>query len=187
MNSRSYWRSLLIAVIACIVLPQFNTHARNVKPEASSMRISSPVFQEGQRIPKEFTEDGKNISPPLSWTGAPANCQSFALICDDPDAPVGNWVHWVIYNLPGNSNALSADINKSQKLPDGTNQGKNSWGNTGYGGPAPPPGKVHRYFFKLYALDNTLSSNSPMSKEQLLTSIKGHVIAECQLIGTYSR
>jgi len=189
MNSSNHWQLLSVAIVAVVSFIVLPAYAANVKPkpEPSNMKITSSAFQDGQRIPKEFTGDGKNISPPLSWIDAPANCKSFALICDDPDAPVGDWVHWVIYNLPGTSHELPSGIDKDQKLPKGTNQGKNSWGNTGYGGPAPPPGKVHHYYFKLYALDNSLSSNSPLSKEQLLSNIKGHVLAECQLIGTYSR
>jgi len=156
------------------------------------MKLTSSAFTEGQKIPKQYTGDGIDISPKLEWSDVPAKVKEFALIMDDPDAPMPKpWVHWVIYNIPGNTNGLPENLPRERELAKhgGMRQGANSWplGNIGYRGPAPPRGKPHRYFFKLYALDANLNLKHSMSKEQLLNAIKGHVIAEAQLMGTYER
>lgn len=150
------------------------------------MEIKSSAFKEGGMIPKKYTCDGKDVSPPLSWSNMPGGIKSFALIFDDPDAPMGTWVHWVVYNIPGNSNQLPEDVSHDKGLSDGTLQGTTDFQRTGYGGPCPPSG-IHRYYFKLYALDTTLNLQPGATKEELLTAMGGHVIEQAQLMGKYSR
>jgi Raf kinase inhibitor-like YbhB/YbcL family protein len=123
----------------------------------------------------------------LKWQDAPAGAKSFALICDDPDAPVGDWVHWVIFNIPGDKTGLPEGVEKSGKLPDGALQGKNDFGLKGYGGPAPPAGKPHRYFFKIYALDTMLMLNEGAEKKDVERAMAGHIVGQGQLMGTYQR
>lgn len=176
---------LSLCVLSIIVIqPVFSEE----KEEA--MKITSSAFENGKEIPKLYTADGQDISPPLSWEGVPASAKSLALIVDDPDAPDPKaprmvWVHWVLYNIPVTATGLKEGI-KPHELPPGTLQGLNDWRRTGYGGPAPPIGR-HRYFFKFYALDTVLPDLKQPTKAQLLESMKGHVIAEATLMGTYSR
>lgn len=146
------------------------------------MELTSTAFQEGATIPKQHTGDGKDVSPPLRWSGAPAGVKSYALICDDPDAPRGTWVHWVLWNLPAEQQELPEG-----SLPKGARQGKNDFGKNNYGGPAPPRGNPHRYFFKLNALDTTLDLPEGATKQQLEQAMKGHILASGQLMGKYSR
>jgi Raf kinase inhibitor-like YbhB/YbcL family protein len=150
------------------------------------IKITSSAFGNGESIPVKYTCDGENISPPLKWSNVPQGTKSFAIINDDPDAPMGTWVHWVVYNIPANVTELSERIPPSQKLSSGALQGKNSWGRIGYGGPCPPSG-THRYFFKIYALDKILDLAPGASKEEILKAIKGHILAEGQIYGKYSR
>jgi Raf kinase inhibitor-like YbhB/YbcL family protein len=152
-----------------------------------SMEISSSAFSEGGTIPKKFTCDGPDLSPALSWRGAPANAQSFAFIMDDPDAPVGMWVHWVLYNLPANAKDLPEGVEKTEQLPNGALQGRNDFRKIGYGGPCPPAGKPHRYFFKLYALDRKLDLKAGATKGELEAAMKGYILGQTQLIGRYGR
>ncbi len=144
--------------------------------------LTSSAFAQGERIPTKYTCDGEDISPPLQWSNPPQGTQSFALIMDDPDAPVGTWVHWVLFNLPADTQELP----EQTTLPAGAQDGKNSWGRTGYGGPCPPSG-THRYFFKLYALDTTVNLTSNADKAQLLRAMEGHILAQAEVMGTYSR
>ncbi|MCS7184761.1 MAG: YbhB/YbcL family Raf kinase inhibitor-like protein [bacterium] len=150
------------------------------------MDLYSRAFENNGLIPKKYTCDGEDISPPLKWSNPPANTKSFALIADDPDAPIGTWVHWVIYNIPADKTELPEGLAKKYKLEDGTIQGINDFGKYGYGGPCPPSG-THRYFFKLYALDTILPEKQNLRKNDLLEMIKGHILAEAQLIGKYFR
>lgn len=150
-------------------------------------QVSSAAFSGNQMIPKKFTCDGDDVSPELSWSGAPAATKSFALIMDDPDAPVGTWVHWVLYNLPAEAKELPEGVAKQEQLPDGSLQGRNDFRKVGYGGPCPPPGKPHRYFFKLYALDGKLDLKAGASKADVERAVKGHVLGEAELIGRYGR
>jgi Raf kinase inhibitor-like YbhB/YbcL family protein len=152
------------------------------------LTISSTAFESSGSIPRKYTAEGDNISPPLEWAGVPDQTKSFALIVDDPDAPdprapQRTWVHWVLYDIPAETRALSADVAR-HGLPAGTRQGVNDWKRTAYGGPSPPIGR-HRYFHKLYALDVVLPDLEHPSKASLLKAMKGHVLAEAQLIGTY--
>jgi Raf kinase inhibitor-like YbhB/YbcL family protein len=151
------------------------------------MKLTSSAFQEGSTIPKRYTGDGDDVSPPLQWSGAPEGTKSFALICDDPDAPRGTWVHWVLFNLPADRSELPEAVPTTGALEGGAKQGKNDFGNPGYGGPAPPRGKPHRYYFKVYALDGMLGLKEDATKGQLEDSMKGHIKAMGQLMGTYSR
>ena len=137
-------------------------------------------------IPAKYTCDGDDMSPPLKWVGAPEGTKSIALISDDPDAPVGTWVHWVLWNLPPTARELAEGVPAKPQLPDGTRQGVSDFGRPGYGGPSPPSG-THRYYFKVYALDAMLDLPNSTRKADLLKAMKGHVLAEGQLMGKYSR
>ncbi len=151
-----------------------------------AMKITSAVFTEGSNIPSKYTCDGQDISPPLEWKDAPEGTKSFALISDDPDAPVGTWVHWVAFNIPPGVAKLEENIKHDKEFKNGMRQGNNDWPKIGYGGPCPPSG-THRYYFKLYALDTVLDIKPGSTKEQLLKTMKGHVLAEAQLMGKYRR
>ena len=156
-----------------------------------SVKIESPAFKNNETIPVQFTGDGKDVSPQLSWSGVPDGTAELALIMDDPDAPTPEpWVHWVIYKIPADTKTLPENVAKTETLttPAGGMQGKNSWDKVGYGGPAPPPGHgTHHYHFKLYALDQALSVSPGLTKNQLLSAMKGHILAEGELVGTYKR
>ncbi len=147
------------------------------------MELTSTAFSNNQMIPKKYTCDGDDVSPPLSWKNAPVNTKSFVLIVDDPDAPRGTWDHWILLNIPTHVNGLEENISQ---LPNGTQEGLNSWGKTEYGGPCPPSG-VHRYFFKLYALDEMLTIDEKPTKTHIINAMNGHIIAEVSLIGKYQR
>jgi len=149
------------------------------------MNVTSTAFAEGAAIPTRFTCDGPDVSPPLAWSGAPASTKTFALIMDDPDAPGGTWVHWVLYNLPPAATALREGV-KAGELPKGTLEGLNDWKRTGYGGPCPPIGR-HRYFHKLYALDTALPAMESPTKTELEQAMKGHLLEKAELIGTYQK
>lgn len=151
------------------------------------LEITSTAFQNGGDIPMQHTGDGNDVSPPLRWSDPPTKAKSLALICDDPDAPRGTWVHWVLFNLPADMRELRAGVPTGKTLDNGAPQGKNDFGTIGYGGPAPPKGKPHRYFFKVYALDRILDLPAGATKNELLTAIKGHVVAEGELMGRYKR
>lgn len=151
-----------------------------------TMQIRSEAFGPSEMIPDRYTCKGEDISPPLEWVDAPEGTQSFALVCDDPDAPLGTWVHWVIFNLPADCRSLPEGVPNEEHPVCGGVQGTNSWGRIGYGGPC-PPGGTHRYFFRFYALDSLLSLGGGASKARLLKSIEGRVLEECELMGRYAR
>lgn len=151
------------------------------------MELKSSAFKNGEDIPRKYTCDGTDLSPPLRWENAPAGTKGFALIVDDPDAPVGTWVHWVIYDLPAGTADLAEGAPAAETLPGGAKQGVNDFRRVGYGGPCPPSGPAHRYFFKLYALDRETNLKPRATKQQLLDAIKGHILAETQLMGRYKR
>ena len=156
--------------------------------EAGSEPISftSSAFAHEAPIPVKYSCDGENISPPLAWTDPPDGTESFALINDDPDAPGGVWVHWVLYNIPADARGLQEAVPAQETLSDGSQHGENSWGRRDYGGPC-PPGGTHRYFFKLYALDSMLDLGPGADKEALLTAMEGHILEETELMGTFAR
>ncbi len=150
------------------------------------MKLISKAFEHQDFIPSRFTCDGQNISPALNWTSPPAATKSLALICDDPDAPGKTWVHWVIYNLPPSTSSLSEAIAVGSKTPEGGLQGINDFQELAYGGPC-PPGGTHRYFFKLYALDEMLDLKPGASKAELEAAMEDHIIDQGELMGYYSR
>jgi len=151
------------------------------------IQLTSAAFADGQPIPVKYTADALDISPPLAWVNAPGGTKSFALIADDPDAPAGDWTHWVIYDLPPSAALLGEDQLKVAQFSNGTKQGLNDSKKTGYNGPAPPLGKAHRYYFKLYALDAMPSLAPGATKADLLKAMDGHVLGEGNLMGTYQR
>lgn len=150
------------------------------------IKITSTSFEEGGMIPKKYTCDGENISPQLAWTSVPDSAKSLTLISDDPDAPVGTWVHWVLYNLPASVKELSENIPMQKVLANGAKQGTNDFRRIGYGGPC-PPGGTHRYYFKLYALDTMLNLEAGATKSDVLKALQGHILAHGQLMGKYKR
>ena len=152
-----------------------------------SLLLTSTAFDMGDPIPIDYTCDGDNVSPPLGWANVPAHTRSLALVCDDPDAPRGTWVHWMIFNIPPEVTELYEALPDLRLLPFGAEQGTNDFKNLGYGGPCPPPGGPHRYFFKLYALDTALKLEPGTRKQELLDTMAGHILAEAQLMGTYQR
>jgi Raf kinase inhibitor-like YbhB/YbcL family protein len=152
-----------------------------------SFSLQSPSFSSGRPIPKKFSCEGSDTSPALQWAEPPANTQSFVLIADDPDAPAGTWTHWVAYDLPASLRQLPEGVSKQAGLAQSGAQGINDFGKTGYGGPCPPPGKPHRYFFKLYALDAKLNLKPGAGKQQVESAMQGHVLGKAELMGTHQR
>ena len=161
---------------------QMNTKIKGGK----TMEIKSSSFNHEDMIPARYTCDGQNISPPLAWSGAPKETKSFALICDDPDAPAGIWVHWVIFDIPANVNSLPEKVSRQEEIAGLGKSGKNTSHRFGYDGPC-PPGGTHRYYFKLYALDTMLDLKLGATKTQFLEVMRRHVLAEAQLMGKYKR
>jgi Raf kinase inhibitor-like YbhB/YbcL family protein len=151
------------------------------------IELNSTAFHNGEVIPRRYTGDGQNVSPPFKWLDPPAGTQTFALLCEDPDAPRGIFCHWVLFNLPVESRELAEGQPHTLALPNGTVEGTNDFGDIGYGGPAPPAGKVHHYHFRLFALDTTLTLPPGATRKQLLAAIAGHILAEGLFIGTYRR
>ena len=154
---------------------------------SSQIQLTSPAFGQGSRIPDVHTCEGEDNSPPLKWTAPPVGTQSLALICDDPDAPRGTWVHWVLYNLPKETVELNRGVPAVPELPSAARQGRNDSGSVGYMGPCPPPGKPHRYFFRLYALDISLNLPSGASKADLERAMDQHILGQGTLMGVYER
>ncbi len=149
--------------------------------------LESPAFENGGEIPEKYTCNGLDISPPLRWSGHPPETKSLVLIVEDPDAPRGIFTHWIIYNIPVEANQLEEGVEPAEELLEGMMQGVNDFGRLGYGGPCPPPGKPHRYVFKLYALDTVLELGPAASREEVLKCMDNHILAEATLIGIYSR
>ncbi|HIE10059.1 MAG TPA: YbhB/YbcL family Raf kinase inhibitor-like protein [Kiritimatiellae bacterium] len=149
--------------------------------------VASAAFAAGDAIPAKYSCLGQDLSPPITWEKIPEGTRSIALICDDPDAPVGTWVHWVIFNIPPDKTGLPEAVPADPKLPDGSIQGINDFRRHGYGGPCPPPGKPHRYFFKVYALDTVLDLGPTATKQDVEKAIQGHILARGELMGTFQR
>ena len=152
----------------------------------ASLELRTTAFKPGGDIPGKFTCSGTDVSPALAWGEAPSGTAGFALIMDDPDAPAGTWVHWVVYDLPASARQLPEGVPKGDTVSGGWRQGINDFGNPGYGGPCPPPGKPHRYFFKLYALDKQLGLNRA-TKQTVEQAMKGHILAQGELMGRFGR
>jgi Raf kinase inhibitor-like YbhB/YbcL family protein len=158
-------------------------HAEEAKMQFT---LSSPSFRQDQTLPAKHTCEGADASPALKWDGAPAGTKGFALICDDPDAPGGTWTHWVIYGMPAGATELPENVAKTDTA-SGAKQGMNDFGRIGYGGPCPPPGKLHHYHFKLFALDVELNLAARVSRRQLEYAMRGHILGQVELMGTYRR
>lgn len=151
------------------------------------MQVTSPAFAEGEFIPRRYTCDGDDLSPPLEWLDVPSGARSMAVVCDDPDAPAGTWVHWVIYGLSAAVTGLAEGVRPVEVTADGAKQGVNDFRRIGYGGPCPPPDAAHRYFFRLYAMDCEVDLSPGATKAALLKAIEGHVVEEAALMGRYKR
>ena len=182
LNLSGSWLLLTGPALGLDIRPDINS----LEGGQMEIRVSSQAFQEGGMIPRKHTCDGEDVSPPLAWTGIPDGAKTIALIADDPDAPMGTWVHWVLFNLPANIKELAEAVPPDKELASGAKQGKNDFRRIGYGGPC-PPGGTHRYFFKLYALDVALNLAAGATKADLLKAMHGHMLAEGQLMGKYKR
>jgi len=177
---------MILVTLLCAALAAAQT--QNPASGGSSMlSLHTAAFETGSQIPDRYTCSGADVSPALTWDGAPQGTQSFALITDDPDAPNGTFTHWVMFDIPPESKGLAQNVPKTQRLDDGALQGRNDFHRDGYGGPCPPPGKTHRYYFKLYALDSKLSLDPGATRQQLEAAMKGHVLAQAELMGTFKR
>ena len=155
--------------------------------QGMAFAVTSPSFQNGGSIPKKFTCDGAGVSPELQWTAPPTATQSLALIADDPDAPVGTWVHWVLFDLSPDTRALAEGLAKVEQPPTGGRQGRNDFRKLGYNGPCPPTGKPHRYFFRVYALDTKVGLKPGATRQQLDEAMQGHILATAEWMGKYQR
>ena len=189
MSYLKYFLPIITALgLSCLGCNGNNIQATRQEelPAIAPFHISSPAFRNGDTVPMPYTCEGSNISPPLHWNSPFKNTASFALIMDDPDVPEITWVHWIVYNIPADDTMLTQHFPMDSTLANGIEQGFTSFRTTGYGGPCPPEG-VHRYFFKLYALDTKLNVPARLTKAQLLNIMKGHILAETDLMGRYTR
>jgi Raf kinase inhibitor-like YbhB/YbcL family protein len=180
----------MVKILGLLAVSLGTTFAQQAKPVgggAMAFSLTSSAFAAGAAIPAQYTCKGADTSPPLEWNGVPANTATFAIIMDDPDAPAGTWVHWVLWNLPANAHSLPEGVPKREQLDDGARQGRNSFRKAGYNGPCPPAGATHRYFFRLYALDAKLDLAAGASRSQLDEAMKGHVLAETEYMGTFHK
>jgi Raf kinase inhibitor-like YbhB/YbcL family protein len=157
------------------------------KGGALAFTLSSPSFHNGEQIPKKFTCDGADVSPQLQWSSPPSGAQSFVLIADDPDAPVGTWTHWIYFDMPGQITSLPENVDKVEQPPSAGHQGRNDFRKIGYGGPCPPVGKPHRYFFKIYALDKNLNLKAGAGRQEVEQAMQGHIIGQAEIFGKYQR
>ena len=177
---------LLLSLAACENQKPVPTPPAVTPEDSRQLTVTSRAFKEGEAIPRQYTCDGINISPPLEWSGVPKTAKTIAIIADDPDAPAGTWVHWVLYNLPADNIGLVENLPSTENLKAGGFQGKNDFGKIGYGGPCPPSG-THRYFFKVYAVDTELPLKAGATKAEVEKAMEGHVLAQAQLMGSYGR
>ena len=179
---------LLIAAVGIVCAGQSARVSEAVKARGRKVQIkvTSTAFHEGEMIPKRYACDGANVSPPLAWTGVPENAKSIAVFCDDPDAPMGAWVHWILFNLPASAKDLPEHVPNDRMLAGGAKQGANDSGKIGYSGPCPPSG-THRYYFKVYALDKQLDLEPGVKKGPFVSAIEGRILAQGHLMGKYSR
>jgi len=184
--SRNKYNLIILLSLSCLIVFGVTYKINTFALGGNRMELRSTAFDEGIMIPKKYTCDGQDISPPLTWTSVGDRTKTLALICDDPDAPGGTWVHWVIFNIPGDTRDLAEDVPPQNELPSGAKQGTNDFRNIGYGGPC-PPGGIHRYYFKIYSLDSDLNLEAGATKAQLLRAMKGHILGEGQLMGKYKR
>jgi len=186
MITNKIFRNLLFVFVVFFFIFSFQIIRTSQGVAGGQIKVTSTAFEEGGMIPEKYTCDGLNISPPLGWTNFPKRTKAFAIICDDPDAPMGTWVHWVVFNLPANITKLPEHVPVDTNLKNGGMQGKSSFGEIGYGGPCPPNG-THRYYFKVYALSKKLENEPDMTKTDLLKAMEGSILSEGQLMGKYKR
>jgi len=184
--------AILIVIVAIavffIVYPTGLEHVETTSTKSPArFVITSPAFKSGETIPKKYTCDGIDVSPPLSWSGFPAGTKSFVLIVEDPDAPGGVFTHWIAYNISSEIASLPEDVKKVERLDNGILQGMNNFGRIGYNGPCPPHGSKHRYYFRIYALDCDINLPPGATRDDILKAIEGHVIGEAELLGYYGR
>lgn len=186
MNRRNFF---IVLILLFLVFTLFPFDKAAIATNTDQFILKSPSFTEGSMIPKKFTCEGENISPELIWENFPEGTVSLVLICEDPDAPVGIWTHWVLYNIPAGLHSIPENLNSQEELitQEKILTGMNDFKKLGYGGPCPPPGKPHRYFFRLLALNTKLDQKTGLNRDQVLAAIKGKVIEEAQLVGLYSR
>jgi Raf kinase inhibitor-like YbhB/YbcL family protein len=183
----SYWFIILfILIIGSGCKPSLKTVGSEGEMPMT-VQITSTAFTESKTIPQKYTCDGVNVSPPLSWSGIPSGAKSLALVADDPDAPGGTWVHWVIYNIPITLTSLPENVAKTATVEGIGTQGNNDFRKPGYGGPCPPKGSIHRYFFKVYALDVLLNLKPGSVKADVEKAMRGHILVQGQLMGKYGR
>jgi hypothetical protein len=178
--------SLAMCILAFGVFAGGSAFAQN-DPEMPVVELKTEAFEHEKPIPAKYTCEGEDISPDLAWGELPEGTMELALICDDPDAPVGTWVHWVAYGIPADTSSFVEAFPTDEQTEAGILQGENSWGRIGYGGPCPPKGKPHRYFFKLYALHKELGLKPRVDKKTLEKAMEGHIIGYGELMGTYAR
>jgi Raf kinase inhibitor-like YbhB/YbcL family protein len=176
----------IIFILLTISIITSSAYSSNSNQRRIEMKLTSSAFQHEDMIPVKFTCKGEDISPDLKWENAPQGVKSYVLICDDPDAPVGVWDHWMLFNIPGSTNELHEGVPKKPELANGARHGKNSWGRLDYGGPCPPSG-VHRYFFKLFALDTILNLKSGASKKEIMKAMENHTLASAELMGKFKK
>jgi Raf kinase inhibitor-like YbhB/YbcL family protein len=177
-----YVSLILLALLAVVFLSNIS-----IAKEETTMQLKSTAFEDNGLIPKKYTCDGADVSPPLTWSKPPVGTKSIALICDDPDAPMGTWVHWVLYGLSPETTSLPENVPTQKEVLGGARQGITDFRRIGYGGPCPPKGPAHRYFFKVYALDIELNLPAGATKQDVEKAMKGHIFAEGQLMGKYGR
>ncbi len=195
MQHNTSWHKGSLIILACLASISAGISALAadddiaIKKAAPAHRwaLTSPELVDKQKMPTQYTADGVDLSPPLTWSAPPAATQTLVIICDDPDAPAGTWVHWIIYNIAASSRSLSAAVPPETALSSGAIQGTNSFGKVGYNGPSPPPGTPHHYFFKLYSLDRKLNLAPGAKKAELLKAMQDHVLSEAKLMVTYGR
>lgn len=185
-NFRKYSKPRFLMFLVMLLSYVFLLWAKDKEDKIMTIKMSSTSFKNADFIPAKYTCDGENISPPLAWEGVPANTKTLALIADDPDAPAKIWVHWVIFNIPTTVKQLAENIPTKKILDNGTKQGINDSRKIGYSGPCPPSG-IHRYYFKIYALDIELKLNGGAAKEQVLKAMEGHILGQGQIMGKYER
>ncbi len=176
-------------IVLAVIVASAAARSQTRQSPAAPMRfkLTSSAFASGGAIPREYTCDGPDQSPELRWNESPAGTMTFALVMNDPDAPVGDWVHWVVWNMPSDEGGMTKGFSRTAELPNGTRQGHNDFRKIGYNGPCPPPGKAHRYFFRVYAVDTKLDLPAGATRAELDSALKGHALAEAEYMGTYRR
>lgn len=180
-------RTKLFQQTGSILLTLMLSAATSTANATGSLRLTSTSFQDGAKISKRYSGDGDDVSPALKWSAGPAKTKSYAVSCEDPDAPGGVWWHWIVFNIKPTTTEFGENVPKTAKLAQGVAQGRNDFGKSGYNGPAPPPGKLHHYVFTVFALDSELALQANCSKSEFKNALKGHILDQGQLTGVYER